>query len=172
MKNPYHISLREQKMIVKKLFAIIFTSIILINLLNCSNDKQAEAAGDNTETDTGPFVVPDSINTALLIAMFDENDPPGHSILLYADTNRKTAKKIKYNGDKTVLVESLSLSNYRELRSNTTNSVYLIKDKSVTWIQGGPQTVSGGVTVNNIATVTEHRRTDTHLREYDIVIKQ
>jgi hypothetical protein len=160
------------KMRFRKLFTIVMTSLIVLSVSGCESERPAEADASDRESDSGPFVLPDSIDTALLIAMFDENDPPGNSILVYTDNNKSAAKKIKYLDDKTVLVERLTLSNYRELRCNATNSVYLIKDKSVTRIQGGPPTATGGVTLNNIATVTEHRRTDTHLREYDIVIKQ
>ncbi len=160
------------KMRFKKLFAIVMTSLIVLSVSVCDSETPVEAGAGDRESDSGSFVLPDSIETALLIAMFDENNPPGHSILVYTDNNKSAARKIKYLADKTVLVESLTLTSYRELRCNATNSVYLIKDKSVTRIQGGPPTTPGGVTFNNIATVTEHRRTDTHLKEYDIVIKQ
>ncbi len=151
-------------------FYFLLICILAATLAGCDNDL--ERPNIQAHNDTLPFVVPDSIETNLLIAMFDENDPPGHSLLVFSNGEKKSARKIKYHNDLTVSVEPLSITNYRELRSDQTNTLYLVKDKTVTMIQGTPNVSPGNVSVNSYPSVSEHRRTDTHIREFDVMIRK
>ena len=74
-----------------------FFLVLILVLASCNNEKSAEQV---TPTNTAPvgtvtdiqtsdsitkiFMLPDSINTALVIATYVEIDPESHTLLMYA----------------------------------------------------------------------------------------
>lgn len=97
------------------------------------------------------FVIPDYINTSLLAATFYEHhDPQGHALIVYNDTTRKTATKIKYLADGTLQTEKLVVTKFNEFISEINKSEYIIKETTVLY----------SFTSSNSGATFEYNRTD------------
>src|SRR5688572_8557171 len=63
-----------------------------------SKERQREIDG---------FVIPDSINTSLIVASYYEEEPKGNSIIVFSDTSKNEAIKIKFFPDHTSTCDQL-----------------------------------------------------------------
>lgn len=81
------------------------------------------------------FVIPDSITTSLIVAtFFEHHEPAGHSLIVYSDTGRKTAIKIKYLPDSTVQTDHLILTKHNEFKSKTGTGDYIVRENTVIYM--------------------------------------
>jgi hypothetical protein len=140
---------------------IISTTIILAHfLISCDEAKSKqdieshlksvlEEKAQQKEIDS--FVIPDSINTSLIVVTFFEfHEPRGHSIIVYNDSNKTTATKIKYLLDSTVQTDPLRTTKFNEFVSIINKSIYIVRENTVSYLYDN----------NGIGTTFEHERTD------------
>lgn len=113
---------------------------LTIVICSCSNEKvseppidQAPSGVDIQATDSirEVFMLPDSINTNLIIATYVEIDPESHTLLMYTNTDKKKAQQIRYLNDGKVAIDPLDVVSETELRSKTNKYSYIITDSSV-----------------------------------------
>lgn len=118
--------------------------VLVLALASCNNEKPAEQV---TPTNTVPagtvadiqtsdsitkiFMLPDSINTALVIATYVEIDPESHTLLMYANTTKKEAKRVRYLDDGSVSSDKLQVVSETVLRSQDKKLEFTINDSMV-----------------------------------------
>ncbi len=109
-------------------------------LLSCNNEKPAETTTTETtenvsfqtvDSVTKSFVIPDSINTSLIIATYVEIDPESHTLLVYSNNDKKKAMLIRYLNDGTVSTDKLEAVSETALRSILSKNEYHINDSAV-----------------------------------------
>lgn len=105
------------------------------------------------------FKIPDTINTSLLIACYQETDPAGYTILVYHNENRKTVAKIKYQADGSVVTDSLLPVRFNEFRSAHYNLEYIVTKRSVTSVYKEKSCTNFA----SLSGTTEYARTDTNI---------
>lgn len=121
-----------------------FFLMLTMAFVSCSNEKSSEQA---TPSNTAPmgtvadvqvsdsitkvFMLPDSINTALIIATYVEIDPESHTLLMYANTNKKEAKRVRYLDDGSVTTDKLLAISETVLRSADKKLEFTINDSMV-----------------------------------------
>lgn len=97
------------------------------------------------------FVIPDSVNTDLIAATYYEEIMDCHSMILYHDTSRTTASRIRYFGDSVSVASDLVKVNYNTLQSKyVPGESYRIEEMNVLW------TYKDG----NLSTGSTYKRTD------------
>lgn len=113
---------------------------IIAALTSCNNEKpveivetQAPPVVDITAPDsvTQTFMLPDSINTGLIIATYVEIDPESHTILIYANNDKKAAKLVRYLNDGSVTTDKLQIISETNLRSADKKYDFTINDSFV-----------------------------------------
>lgn len=113
-----------------------------IGLISCKNNKpeetvtvSAEAPSnvgfESVDSVTKAFVLPDSINTSLIIATYVELDPESHTVLVYTNNDKKKATLIRYLNDGSVSTDKLESVSETVLRSQLSKNEYHINDSSV-----------------------------------------
>jgi len=139
---------------------VISTTLILSNFLfSCDETKSEQDIGTHLQTvleekarqrEIDSFVVPDSINTSLIVATFYEIHPKGHSLIVNNDTGKTTATKIKYLPDSTVLTDPLQTTKFNEFTSTINKSVYIVRENTVSYLYSN----------NGIGATFDYNRTD------------
>lgn len=125
-----------------KLF--LFYVIVIGSIWSCSNHKATEVNKAETTTTnivdieasdsiTKTFVIPDSINTALIIATYVEIEPESHTLIIYNDISKKTATVLRYLNDGTVSKDKLEVVSENIFRQSATKEAYEITDSSVVY---------------------------------------
>lgn len=133
----------------------LFFKIIIIAyfLSSCSNNKtpetkQAESLTTNMvdiatpDSITKTFVIPDSINTALIIATYVEIEPESHTLLIYDDVSKKTASLLRYLNDGKVTKEKLEVISENIFKKPATKEEYNVNDSSVVCSQSNGNNLS------------------------------
>jgi hypothetical protein len=87
-----------------------------------SKERQREIDG---------FIIPDSINTALIVASYYEEEPKGNSIIVFSDTSKTDAIRIKFFSDHTSTWDKLKKISFNTFKSIHNGGEYVIKDKIV-----------------------------------------
>ncbi|MDZ4666235.1 MAG: hypothetical protein SGJ15_15265 [Bacteroidota bacterium] len=110
-------------------------AIFAIALLSCNNEKPAETTAtseplgevgfQSVDSVTKSFVIPDSINTALIIATYVEIDPECHTLLVYTDNTKKKAVQIRYLNEGGVITDKLDVVSETLLRSKVGNEFHI-----------------------------------------------
>jgi hypothetical protein len=131
---------------MNKLF-VVLVSFISFMFICCDQEDTAEKKEISweealnkkiEERESETFTIPDSINTSLIIATYyeekHEESPNGHSIILYADSTKSSAVKIKYLSDSTALTDKLKSVKYNEFKSIYYNIGYVVKEHVVSEI--------------------------------------
>ena len=115
--------------------------VLSIGLISCKNDKPAETVTvsaeapsnvgfESVDSVTKSFVIPDSINTAVIIATYVEIDPESHTLLVYTDNTKKKALQIRYLNEGGVVTDKLDVVSETLLRSKAGNEFH-ISDSTV-----------------------------------------
>jgi len=115
--------------------------IFSLALLGCNNEKPIETTApeqplgevgfQSVDSVTKSFVLPDSINTALIIATYVELDPESHTLIVYSNNDKKKATLIRYLNDGTVSTDKLEAVSETVLRSTLSKNEYHINDSAV-----------------------------------------
>jgi hypothetical protein len=115
--------------------------ILSIALVSCSNEKPVETTTpeqplgevgfQSVDSVTKAFVLPDSINTALIIATYVELDPESHTLIVYTNNDKKKATLIRYLNDGSVSTDKLEAISETVLRSTLSKNEYHINDSAV-----------------------------------------
>ncbi|PBQ30299.1 hypothetical protein CNR22_00495 [Sphingobacteriaceae bacterium] len=77
------------------------------------------------------FKIPDSINTALIIATYYDPENAIQSLLVFENADKKSVLKIDYLADRTSTVDELEILKPKEFRSNRFLVEYVVEDNSV-----------------------------------------
>jgi hypothetical protein len=119
-------------------------TILVLVFAACNNQKPAETLDAQPPQDvtfytvdsvTKSFMLPDSINSGLIIATYVEIDPESHTLLMYTNNDKKKAKQIRYLNDGSVSVDLLDVISETELKSPLNKYRYLITDSTVVFKQ-------------------------------------
>lgn len=141
---------------MKKL--LIISSIVL---LSCNNEQPKDDVETSTieesssnvafstiDSVTKSFVIPDSINTTLIIATYVEIDPQSHTLIVYSGDDKKKAVLVRYLEEGGLTTENLDVISEDLLRS-ANGSEFQIKESTVIYKTAEGQT-------------KEHFRTDSN----------
>ena len=92
---------------------------------------------------TESFVVPDSINKTLIVAVYYDVHSKCHSLIVFNDTIKKTATQVQYLSDSTATIDKLITIKFNEFTSVFNKGLYVVKENAVayTYINGN-QSVS------------------------------
>jgi len=137
----------------------LFALSIAIGVSSCSSEKTPEAPAPDTSSNnievTGDttligFMIPDSINTNLIIATYVEVEPESHTLLVYKDESRKSANLIRYYDSGKVASDKLEVISENKFKLTSTNEEYVLNDTAVIYTK-----------LNGANTITKsHFRTD------------
>jgi len=137
----------------------LFALSMAICVSSCSPEKTSEApvqepttssievSGDNAIIG---FMIPDSINTNLIIATYVEVEPESHTLLVYKDGTKKSANLIRYYDNGKVSNDKLEVISENKFKLISSNEEYILNDTAVICTK-----------LNNATTITKsHFRTD------------
>jgi len=122
---------------MKKQIIVLATFLALIINFGCDEDKDSYTDHGKCELPVDKleeFKIPDSINTSLLVAAYDEQFPQqGRTFIVYDDSTRISATKFCYLINSTVKSESLIKIRDGEFKSKFTTENYRITLDNVYW---------------------------------------
>ena len=145
------IIIRLEIKILKKPLTILIVCLYLTISFSCENDEENKNLNDEKQGMTIPNLeeyqnggmpmekleeikIPDSINTSLVIAMYDEHLPQeGRTIIVYDDSSRTSVTKISYLIDSSIKKEPLLKIREDEFKSKFTSENYIITMNNVYW---------------------------------------
>jgi len=105
---------------------IVIVSLFVFFLFSCESDATLVEEIKKESV----FVLPDSIDTEKVIAIYKED--VAHTVLVYHTREKKGVRKITYRPGFPVFVDSLSVKAFNEFRSRKYTTTYLVCDTSVT----------------------------------------
>ncbi len=118
----------------------LFVLSIAIGVSSCSHEKTPEAPVQETTTSSVEvsgdnaiigFMIPDSINTNLIIATYVEIEPESHTLLVYKDDSRKSANLIRYYDNGKVSNDQLEVVSENKFKLLASNEEYILNDTAV-----------------------------------------
>lgn len=119
-----------------KIQLLLFQITCLLFALSCDTQEPKDEMGDYfnevlkrkaREKDMDSFIIPDSIDTKLIHAFYYEDSPKAHSIIVFDDSLRTTARRIKYYADSTLVeIDSLAKTAYNVFVSRFNKAEYVI----------------------------------------------
>ncbi len=116
----------------------ILVCTLFFILLSCTNDEEREPEllfkRKIDKLDMESFKIPDSINTALIIVSYYDPESDIHTLLVYNDGEKKSARKIDYLPDSTSLSERLEILKPNEFRSTHYTVDYIVNENTVSMI--------------------------------------
>ena len=121
---------------------ILTIALAGLTLTSCEEEKKDEfsslleqiAMYKQQEREIFDFYVPDSIDKALIVTTYYDLDTKAHSVIVFADTNKKTAWNFNFLPDSTIQRDKLEQKNYNEFASISGGVQYIVTPKSVTKI--------------------------------------
>jgi hypothetical protein len=137
-----------------------YTPLVILTLAfaACSNEKPTEVVATQAPQEvifgtvdsvTKAFMLPDSINTGLIIATYVEIDPESHTLLVYANNDKKEAKRIRYRDSGPVTVDKLEVISENQFRSPDKKFEYVVNDSTVLFKTGTSQIAHFRTDANN-----------------------
>jgi len=120
------------RLVLYSFFFMSITFVFIILFTNCKGEKgRTEASDKSSHESTEGYVLPDSINTSLLVAAYHETDNEGYSLILFDDATKQTASKITYKDDSATVTDRLKPIGLHEFKSDNYDQEYIIEARSV-----------------------------------------
>ncbi len=121
---------------------ILFALSIAFSVSSCSPEKTTETPVQNESTNNIEissdntiigFMIPDSINTNLIIATYVEVEPESHTILVYKNDSKKSVNLIRYYDNGKVTTDKLDVVAENKFKLLSSNEEYVLNDTAVIW---------------------------------------
>jgi hypothetical protein len=100
--------------------------------LENSNNRKGSHNNDSIKFHHTNLGIPDSIDTQLIVATYYDEESQTHSIILYDDTNKASAKRLTFLID-SIDIDILKPKSEREFISTFNKAEYIVNKSTVTY---------------------------------------